>query len=128
MNYFSKYLHQVLSVFAALHHHYINGMEALHADSCGGSVGMFSSVSLVEARGSRADEEDLYKLRLISEAVWVWRGAEPGGPCPSAPCQSPQPCLAPCPGQLRALPPGLSLREPLNRCSQPDASLHMGSN
>lgn len=126
---FKKYSHHVLSIVAALHHDYINGMDAVRVDSPGGSVGMFRSVCLVEAGGSRADEEDLYKLRLISAGVWVWRGAGPGSPCPSARCQSMQ--LAPCPGPPAPGTPAWSprqLREPPNRCSQPDASLHMGSN
>lgn len=104
-------------------------MDALRADSSGGKVGRLSSVSSMEAGGSRADEKDLYKLQLMSEGVWVWRAAEAGSPGPSAPCQSAQ--LAPCPGQPAPGAPAWSprqLRELPNRCSQPDASLHMGSN
>lgn len=102
-------MHHILSIAGVSHRHYINGMDALHVDSSGGKVGRFSSISSVEAGGSRADEKDLNKLQLISEGVWVWRGAEGGSPGPSAPCQSTQPCSwpgAPA-GQLRALPPRL---------------------
>lgn len=109
--FFFKYLHHVLSIVGASHYHYINGMDALQLDPSGGKVGRFSSVSLVEAGGSRADEKDLYEVQLLSEGARVRRGSGPGSPCPSAPRQSRSRALAPCPGQAAPGAPAWSPRQ-----------------
>lgn len=63
----------------------------------------------VGLEGSRARQS--LPICSLSEHAAVLLALCPGQPAPGAPARSPR-----------------QLREPPNRCSQPDASLHMGSN